>query len=141
MQKFIEAFIQKNSDYFIEKFKRFEEGRVISWNWWAFFLPGIYLLYRKVYLWGFLIVVGRVLTMKLPLSGIFWGIIVGMFANYLIYKRYKALLKGAEKRGLSEEETIEFLKKEGGVNKFFAIWAIIAVGYYLFGLIYFLTNG
>ena len=50
-EKFIEAFIQKNSDYFIEKFKRFEEGRVISWNWWAFFLPGIYLLYRKVYLW------------------------------------------------------------------------------------------
>jgi len=106
-----------------------------------FFLPGIYLLYRKVYLWGFLIIVGRVLTMKLPLSGIFWGIIVGMFANYLIYKRYKALLKGAENRGLNEEETIEFLKREGGVSKFFAIWAIIAVGYNLFGLIYILTNG
>ena len=79
--------------------------------------------------------------MKLPLSGIFWGIIVGMFANYLIYKRYKALLKGAENRGLNEEETIEFLKREGGVSKFFAIWAIIAVGYNLFGLIYILTNG
>jgi hypothetical protein len=133
---FLEAFIQQNSDYFAEKFKNFEEGKTVSWNWWAFFLPGIYLLYRKVYLWGFLVIVGRLLTMRLPFDGIFWGIIVGMFANYLLYKRYKNLINAAKKRELSESETVEFMKREGGVNKFFAVLAIIAAGYNLLGLVY-----
>ena len=93
----IEAFIQKNSDYFINKFKTFEKGEKISWNWWAFLFPGIYLLYRKVYLWGFLVVFGMVMTVRLPFSGIVWGVIIGMFANYLIYKRFKNLIIEAKK--------------------------------------------
>ncbi|WP_457638579.1 DUF2628 domain-containing protein, partial [Persephonella sp.] len=48
-------FIGKNADYHIEKFKKFEEtGGALSWNWAAFFLGIVWMLYRKMYLYGVL---------------------------------------------------------------------------------------
>jgi len=131
----IAAYIQHNVDYFIKVFNKIENGSTIVWNWWAFFFPGIYLLYRRSYLYGLIAIILKIFTMRIPFAGIIFGFILGLFANYLIYINYKASLNEAQKRDLNEQETLEFLYKEGGVNNFIIIWGIIASGYEILWLL------
>lgn len=43
--------VSRNSKYYLDAFKKLDEGR-ISWNWAAFFLQGMWMFYRKMYLYG-----------------------------------------------------------------------------------------
>jgi len=133
--RLLEAFIQKNVDYFKAQFEKIENGKKITWNWWGFFLPTIYMLYRRVYFVGLVILFFGIFTIKIPFLGIILGIIVGMFANYWIYKDYKKSLFKAKNIAQNEEEMIEILKQEGGVNKIVGIIAIILIGYQVLGLV------
>ncbi|MEJ2128762.1 MAG: pilin [Woeseiaceae bacterium] len=45
----------KNTDYYARKFEKFQSGGgSISWNWPAFFISSVWLLYRKMWLLAFL---------------------------------------------------------------------------------------
>ncbi len=137
-EKQIAAYTQSNAEYFIKVFEKIENGSAITWNWWAFFFPGIYLLYRRSYLYGLIAIVLRIFTMNFPLAGMVFGFLMALFANYLIYINYKASLGEAKKRDLNEHETLEFLYQEGGVNKLIIIWGVIASGYQILWLLNFL---
>lgn len=45
--------VSRNSRYYLDAFKKLDKGRV-SWNWAAFFLQGMWMFYRKMYLYGLL---------------------------------------------------------------------------------------
>lgn len=45
--------VSRNSKYYLDAFKKLDEGHV-SWNWAAFFFQGMWMFYRKMYLYGFL---------------------------------------------------------------------------------------
>jgi hypothetical protein len=90
-EEIIKLFVQKNSDYYISKWKLMTaKNSMISWNWASFFFTGLWFGYRKMIFYGFLYVLISVLF-SLPVIGFFlWlsaWIGVGMFGNYL-YGKY-----------------------------------------------------
>lgn len=52
-------FIGRNADYYIPKFRKFNnEGFSVTWNWPAFFFQFFWMAYRKMYLWAFFAAAG-----------------------------------------------------------------------------------
>jgi len=52
----IRSFVSKNSDYYLKKWKyMLEKNSKVSWNWPAFFFGFWWFLYRKMFLYGFLV--------------------------------------------------------------------------------------
>lgn len=45
--------VSRNSKYYLDAFRKLDEGRA-SWNWAAFFFQGMWMFYRKMYLYGLL---------------------------------------------------------------------------------------
>ena len=45
--------VSRNSRYYLDAFKKLDEDRD-SWNWAAFFFQGMWMFYRKMYLYGLL---------------------------------------------------------------------------------------
>ena len=43
--------VSRNSKYYLDAFEKLDEGRA-SWNWAAFFFQGMWMFYRKMYLYG-----------------------------------------------------------------------------------------
>jgi CRP-like cAMP-binding protein len=128
-------FIGRNADYYIPKFRKFnDEGFSITWNWPAFFFQFFWMAYRKMYLWAFFAVVGVlfyyvVVVLLLGLFGLFLLLDVGdsprlalmlrisihilplvgfgILGNYIYYKYVKRMFK---------EETIYVCLPDKGVN-------------------------
>src|SRR6188508_1281809 len=52
--EYVEAAIgPRNTDFYLRKFERFGSGGgYVSWNWPAFFVPLMWMLYRKMWLWA-----------------------------------------------------------------------------------------
>jgi hypothetical protein len=128
-------FIGRNADYYIPKFRKFnDEGFSVTWNWPAFFFQFFWMAYRKMYLWAFFAVVGVlfyyvVVLLLLGLFGLFPLLNVGDFpglalmlrisirilplvgfgilGNYIYYKYVKQMFK---------EETIYVCLPDKGVN-------------------------
>ncbi|MDQ7056660.1 MAG: DUF2628 domain-containing protein [Persephonella sp.] len=120
-------FIGKNADYYIEKFKKFEEsGGALSWNWAAFFLGLLWVFYRKMYLYGAIILLGIFLIGALTAVGsnpllsigiqLWLWIGFGAFGNYLYYTFVKKKVSYIQSQSKNEKEMIENLAKEGGTN-------------------------
>jgi hypothetical protein len=79
------AFLGNKADHYLRKF-RFFGGRgansfAVTWNWPAFFLGFIWMLYRKMYLWTLVAFVITFTPVALPLTMVVWGIV----GNYLYY--------------------------------------------------------
>ncbi len=78
-------FIGKNADYYLYKFRNFSvrgaNSFAVTWNWSAFFLGFIWMLYRKMYLWALIAFFIAFTPVALPLTMIGWGIV----GNYLYY--------------------------------------------------------
>ncbi len=50
------AVVGTNTEYYIPRFRRISGGKRLSWNWAAFLLTPFWLLYRKMYGYGFLMI-------------------------------------------------------------------------------------
>jgi len=124
----------KNANYYLNKFHNFKsQGGSISWNWPAFFIASIWLLYRKMWLnaflyWFVLPVVLMVITGILAASGagaasglFYYGsywfvtfIIVPMFANRLYYQHtQKKINKVVSATSSPEQQSIEVARRGG----------------------------
>jgi hypothetical protein len=108
-----EQYIGKNITYYSDKF---HELRVLnkqtSWNWAAFLVPTYWCIYRKLYGYGFVL-----LLISLPLYhfGLFGDavnivirIFLGLFANYIYMERIEHLV--------SEATYLEGSKKQQHLN-------------------------
>lgn len=132
------AYIGKNSDYYIEQFKRIESGEKVNFNWVGFFIGGAWLLYRKMYSYFFLLMLVPVYNIILITNLI--------FKTNKIY--YKALCKKIENDKLTgkditnQENEIEIAKKHGGTNLVgVIIFLVLLIGSAIFSLMLSFNNG
>lgn len=119
---------EKKEHYYIPRFKQFIESESkVGWNWPAFFVPVYWLLYRKMYLhvvilYCLYIVIG-VLSIFVSYAGVLEFVLVfGMplFANYIYLNHARKKIASCDGI-LSQEESMEKIKKLGGTNALIVI--------------------
>ena len=91
----------------------------VGWNWGAFWLSGLNLLYRKSYLWGIItIIAGYALApVTSGLTSVLAMFLPAMFADSLHYSRYRErlmLAKSTYPNDLARQ--ISYMAEHGGVN-------------------------
>jgi hypothetical protein len=122
-----QSFIGKNAGYYWRKFQAFrstgQEGFAFTWNWPAFFLGFIWMLYRKMYLWSLLAFIIALTPITFPVLMIGWG----LTGNYLYFWHARRKILDQRSRLSSGMSTLA-LTELGGVNRW--VW--------LFGAILFL---
>ena len=144
--EYVEAAIgPRNTDYYLRKFERFgSSGGYVSWNWPAFFVPLLWMLYRKMWLWAALYffatpfvfsVVFVILAATLPettaviagwtlwLAGIF--IVLPMFANALYYQTCQTRIAEVKRYRVERRRQLERLWNMGGTSNVGVIVACI----------------
>lgn len=89
-EEIIKDFVQKNSDYYLAKWRLLSsKNSKISWNWSAFLFGVMWLGYRKMYLYSFIFVLLTIFTI-IPILGLFISLALwiglGMVGNYLYGK-------------------------------------------------------
>ncbi|MBC6695725.1 DUF2628 domain-containing protein [Terrisporobacter mayombei] len=126
-------FIQKNTDYYISTFKDIKELRKsTSWNWAAFFFNSWWFLYRKMYAYGFGIIIGSfIITSIVPLSGFIINIIIsilsGLYGNITYLKYTEKELQSPDR--MDEDVKQRILLSRGGVNIVIpVILAVLTIG-------------
>lgn len=164
-EKLLEAFIGKPQKvtYYANAFKKFEtEGKKWNWSWWAAFLYGPFLFYRKIYTWAIAIaVVTLVLNLLQQLIMIFYpqwylehstlyigisssitiGLIVffGGYGINLVYNNFQKIKNDITSKISDNDAQIQEMQRRGG---FIAIWKLFLgyiLAYFLFygGLYYY----
>lgn len=137
MQELYEAILGgKNKIYYQAKFGHFDKlgpGLKASWNWPAFFVGGVWALYRKMYGWFFIlpgiVFISSVLeeTGSPGLSALVFfipWIAFAVFANSLYQNNLKKKIAAAKMTIEDEGKLIEYLRYKGGVH----IWVIWVFG-------------
>lgn len=104
------AFVGKNSDKYLPKFRKFMlegGGFSLSWHWPAFFLPFWWLLYRRLYLWAAVALFARFIPV------ISW-VAFGLAGNYLYFRHAKNKIHALKSGG---KPSVRVLARAGGVNR------------------------
>ena len=113
--------------YYMEQFRKFTSGGSprfeLTWHWPAFFVdPFLWFLYRKMYLYAAVYLVGPVLFFYLTgdmTVGFIWRVIAGASANYLYYWHVKDHLKEIRGRSrLHRPIPDDALRDTGGVQPY-----------------------
>ncbi len=143
------AFIGPNADRYLEQFKKFAGGSLVTgvtgprfaltWHWPAFlFDPFLWFLYRKMYLYALVYAVGPVLSAYFTgdfTVGIVWRIMAGVSANYIYYWHVREqLAKIRERAGLDQAARERLLKDLGGIQPY-VIWVGVALHLLLLALL------
>ena len=80
---------EKAAAYYTERFDKFESNPTnkVSWNWFAFLLSWIWMLYRKMYAEGIIaLVLCGIISQVFPVLELPFAILCGLFGNYLYYR-------------------------------------------------------
>ena len=136
----LSAFIgPSNNDYYMDRFRRIDEGRGGGWHWPAFFITGGWLLYRKMwlaalaYLFGLPIIatlLSSVVSVAIneTLGGLIYiayvislFLVVPFFANKLYYARAKSKIATVNGSGLDEANRRQTIERKGGTSLIAAI--------------------
>jgi hypothetical protein len=122
------AIIGSGSQEFWNVFARFRvqgtelEEFAPTWNWSTFILGGFWYIYRKVYVWGGVIL--QLIPTAIPSIGSPIAVVVGIgnvvVANYLYYLYVRDKAKKIKAAVASDEKALRIAQYMGGVN----IWAI-----------------
>ena len=125
---------EKNTIYYLEKFQRIdqqESGLKASWNWSAFLFSGLWLLYRKIYLWFFAywilgasivcLVIFNVADSSKAFDIVFYitlafHLFCGIYGNSIYHKSVNKKIETA-KLTLNDDKLLErTLSSEGGTS-------------------------
>lgn len=141
---------ENNRGYYLFKFEQFDNqgnGRTISWNWAAFLFTGVWALYRKLYPWFWVftgLMVFRVILALAPVlmsvnptvyatlgvgSAVLYLVVwlgFALYANSLYHRHVKAKIDQAESSIRDETTRSEYLRFQGGVNRW-VIWGGVAL--------------
>ncbi len=132
----IKAFVNKDNEpykalWYMNAFAKYNKGNKVSinwnWSWWAFFLPVLFLIYRKLYIHAlgvFIILI--VFSATVPVATIIVRILIGGFATYFVYKTYLSKKDKIESSKSDDNTRITKMRKMGGYNAF-AIWLYIII--------------
>ncbi len=139
----LEIFVDTNQEYYLPRWKKITEGKIASFNWAAFLVGMLWLLYRKMYIEaGILLVI--ILTegflsemFLLPYLdfqtqsayntgvNIAYGLILGFLGNYIYYNSACRKIEKLKKDMYSGVDFENELKRRGGVT---TIPILIVVG-------------
>ncbi|MGL6009421.1 MAG: DUF2628 domain-containing protein [Culicoidibacterales bacterium] len=101
-------FVQKNQVYYVPKFCL--RGGKVSWNWSAFFLGPLWLIYRKMYalaaLWVFILL----------MTSVFGAFVLALMANRLYYLHATRIIAMQKiSRRTPEEQRIAIIRAGGTI--------------------------
>ncbi|WP_185806843.1 DUF2628 domain-containing protein [Bacillus salinus] len=120
-------FVGKRQEFYSKKWAQFKNQKNnLSWNWAAFLLGFVWLVYRKMYLYGYLALaiiitvdIIYILILKEAMSSsVFAGtfIIFGLSGNQFYLDFVKKQVNKIKQADLGESERIKKMKKQGGVS-------------------------
>ena len=120
----IRTFVGANSYYYIQNFSKFtllgREKFSVTWNWSCFGFTFLWMLYRKMYVLGFI----TFIIFCIPGLNILLHIGAGMTGNYLYYRHAKSQI--VEIRATqSAQNFMPLLQEMGGVNSWVVTLGII----------------
>jgi len=115
----LNLFIQKNLNFYEEKFRKMDDsGKSISWNWAAFFMGIYWMIYRKMYFKAGAFFILSLVASSTPYIG---GILnlavligIGIYANALYQDEIRGNME--KTKGLLPEAKEIIAKKRGGTN-------------------------
>ncbi|MGL4772628.1 MAG: DUF2628 domain-containing protein [Clostridium sp.] len=115
---------EKNTEYYMEKYTRYQQNAgFASWNWPAFFLNFYWLLYRKMYgyaagYFGIQFAISLLSGVFAPLLSLAMYILVGIFANQIYIKFSLNKIRSLKYAipGMSEEDIKRRITFNGGTN-------------------------
>ena len=134
------AFIGPHADRYLEQFKKFSFTGTprynLTWHWPAFlFIPFLWFLYRKMYLYAFVYAVGPAVSTFLTndlMAGLVWSIMAGVSANYVYYWHVREEVGEIKKKPwLSRAAQEQAIQEAGGVQPY-----VIGVGVVLYALFF-----
>lgn len=134
------AFIGPNAGRYLEQFKKFTFTGAprynLTWHWPAFlFIPFLWFLYRKMYLYAFVYAVGPAVSTFLTndlMAGIVWSIMAGVSANYVYYWHVREEVGEIKKKAWPNRPAQEqAIQEAGGVQPY-----VIGVGLVLYALFF-----
>lgn len=105
--------------------------RIKKWNWAAFFLGNLWLLYRKMYLFGFsYLLFSYLIDFFLPESYIILiiGIIFGFIGNSIYLKFVEKKIQHISSMGVDESTRVSLLQKQGKPNLWLPILVAVLIG-------------
>ena len=135
--EYVEAAIgPRNTDYYLRKFERFASGGgYASWNWPAFFVPLLWMLYRKMWPWAALYFFGAPVLLSFvflilflvlpetPAAVVGWTvwlvaifIVLPMYANALYYHTSRGRIAEAKRYRVERRRQLERLWNMGGTS-------------------------
>ncbi|MPM99057.1 hypothetical protein SDC9_146247 [bioreactor metagenome] len=115
----LNLFIQKNQNFYEEKFKKMDDsGKSISWNWSAFFMGIYWMIYRKMYFKAGAFFILSLVASYTPYIGSILNFAVligiGIYANALYQDEIRVNMEKI--KGLLPEAKEIIAKKRGGTN-------------------------
>jgi hypothetical protein len=129
LQELVIRFVNSNTEYYKSQFQKFGNPRKpefkVSWNWPAFFFFFFWALYRKMWIWAGVHMLGGIAMMFLVNPGpvyLIWVFIWPVTANYLYFRI-------AASTAILAREAPDFKDKfldKGGVSKA-AVWGGVLV--------------
>ena len=142
-EEFIAFVGEKKSSYYIDYFNRYKTNtNFISWNWSSFFFGAYWLLYRKLFLIFFLVILITVSSITLlgpfaNLTTIILSLVFGMFGNniYIRFVEHKILslrnfssnINKNISSSLTQSDYIKLLSVKGGTSSILAYGIIILI--------------
>ena len=118
-REYLRAYIGENWDGYAGVFDAIEKKKGIpaSWSWAAFFIPWIWLVYRKRYAWAAGIFVAmHVAQYFVPLSALAISILLGIFGKALYVRSALAAIEHIMTLTPDQHERVVMVKARGGVS-------------------------
>lgn len=130
-------FLGKNEVYYEKKFAQLQGGQ-LTWNWAAACLTSFWFIYRRMYLWGYLSLLGQVILAAIlgyawPVAPLLACILFGMFGNRIYMGHVEKEMKLV--RRLSKQNRLIEYADKGGVRLAHPVIAGTIIGAYLIALL------
>ena len=117
-------------NYYLQVFRKFSAGRTprfaVTWNWPAFiFPPFLWFLYRKMYLYAGIYLLGPLLAIYLtknPFAASVWSIVAGATGNYIYYWHVREQLAQIQRNALREPGKRERELHDLGGVQYYVVW-------------------
>ena len=130
-------FLGKNEVYYEKKFAQLQGGQ-LTWNWAAACFTSFWFIYRRMYLWGYLSLLGQiilaaVLVYAWPVAPLLAGILFGLLGNKIYMNHVEKEMKLV--RRLSKQNRLIEYADKGGVRLAHPLIAGTIIGVYLIALL------
>ncbi|GGK56446.1 DUF2628 domain-containing protein [Rufibacter glacialis] len=134
-EDYYRAYFGNDADYYLDKLEKYQAGTKITFNIAAFFFGIFWMLYRRMYRQGLLVMVALTAESYLlgiviqqygisdsnakllnNISTIAWSVLVGFLGNWLYLRQAQAKVAQALEEEDSEQEAVNRLNAQGSIT-------------------------